>query len=115
MKLLLESSDNFVPQLVTVGNNLKVVAQATTPLDCSNLTWVSPVSILPIAATIHQKNLAVQGIKPYLTTVSFPNGIDDPDLLPTDKTYLPIIRFPTNSENITEKITTGFLDWFCDT
>ena len=108
MKLLSESSDNFVPQLVTVGKNLKIITQATTPLDCSNLIWVSPVSILPIAASIHQKGVEVNGVKPYLTTVSFPNGIDDPDSLPTDKTYLPIIRFPTNSENVTEKITTGF-------
>jgi|GEM_PF-7102418 len=109
MKLIVESSDSFVPQLVTVGRNLAKIDQIKGALDCSNLTWVTPVSILPLAARIYEKRILVADKAPYLNTISFPSGIDDPDLLPHGKTYLPIMRFPTNSEALIEKITTGFI------
>lgn len=111
MKLIQESSDALTPQLITLGKNLNLVlSNEGKIIDCSDLKWVSPLSILPLSATISAKEMTVEGENEYLKTISFPHGITDPGSLPIGKTYLPIVRFSSVSEMLMEKLTSGFIE-----
>lgn len=111
MNLICETSDSFGPQIATLGQNIGIIDGAESSVDCTNLNqWVSPLSLLPLAAAIYEKNLQTSNVGDYLKRLAFPTGIDDPDFIPRRKTYLPIIRFRTNHPAHFEEMTTRFTD-----
>lgn len=103
-------SDNFAPQLSVLGSNLNLLNVAGRPVDCSGLTWITPLSILPLSAVIFEQGIQVVGTSSYLNTIHFPDGIDAPGKIIQQKSYIPIVRFPTTSGVVSEKVTTAFIN-----
>lgn len=108
MAFVSEKSDDFVPQLRALIHNLKIVETVSGPVDCSGLEWVSPLTVLPLAAYLYQKRRRVMGMSGYLQTICFPNGVDRLQNFQTGQTYFPIVRFPNNSIPLLEQLTHNF-------
>lgn len=108
MTFVSEKSDDFVPQLKSLIQNLRTVSSSSGLIDCSSLDWVSPLTLLPLAAHIHKKKQVVSGLGSYLQTVRFPDGVDQIGGFQTGQTYLPIARFATKSIPHLEQFTNHF-------
>lgn len=72
--------------------------------DLSNIKWITPLSILPLANRISDFPAhsivaeAPASTKSYLNTINFPNGSDIGHLRPT-QSYIPILKIPINGQN----------------
>ncbi len=108
MALIAERSDLLLSQIRALQNNLAFISSTAGSIDCSSLEWVNPLTVLPLAATIHDSSREVTDCNAYLKTIGFPNGIDSMSDLSKDRTYLPIVRFPNNDTTILEQLTDGF-------
>lgn len=108
MSLVSEKSDDFGPQLRALIQNLRTVDSSSGSIDCSPLDWVSPLTLLPLAAYIHTKKKMVAGLGSYLQTVRFPDGADQIGGFQMGQAYLPIARFATKSIPHVEQFTNHF-------
>lgn len=108
MVFVAEKSDDFGPQLKVLIQNLRTADSSSGPIDCSSLDWVSPLTLLPLAAHIHAKKKVVAGLGSYLQTVRFPDGADQISGFQAGQNYLPIARFATKSIPHLEQFTNHF-------
>ncbi|HCU25079.1 MAG TPA: hypothetical protein DF383_08680, partial [Deltaproteobacteria bacterium] len=81
MQLIPENSDKISSQLSTLGKNIAIIQTRPLEVDCSNLDWISPVSILPLATLIFSTGIKTSGENQYLKTIGFPGGVEDPHYL----------------------------------
>lgn len=108
MPFVSERSDDFIPQLRALFQNLRCADLMGDPIDLSSLEWVSPLTTLPLAASLHQKGRAVFGLSSYLQTVRFPHGVNEIRDLHEGQTYFPIVSFFTRPTTVLERLTYSF-------
>lgn len=108
MGLVSERSDLLLAQIRSLQRNIESINTTAGPIDCSSLEWVSPLTSLPLAATIYDSSRQVTGCNLYLKTIGFPSGVDNVVDLSQNRTYLPMVRFPNDDPTILEQLTDGF-------
>ncbi len=86
-------------------NNLRYLDSISYGEDChfENIRYITPLSILPVAAVINEKDLVpkipINLCSDYLRTMKFPCGVSDVMDEYQDKTYIPIIHLTIDSSN----------------
>lgn len=94
--LVVNESSNTMSRLRELVQNLEYLQrkQQGDAIDDVNIRFVTPLSIVPLAALINQNHLRYDAERlntSYLQTIHFPEGIEEERLSGT-KTYFPIIR-----------------------
>lgn len=92
----ISSSFDTVSRLSNLIGNLRYLGQQQigASIDISQIGFVTPLSITPVASIINEKCLEhnYQGDISYLNTIRFPEGINEIEKIAIRKTYLPIIH-----------------------
>lgn len=102
---MIQISSNFDTglRLRELFNNLRYLASIPdgVEIQCDNVRYITPISILPISAIINSKGLApnvtIGNCSDYLRTIKFPEGVPFPADEYQNKTYIPIIHLKVNS------------------
>lgn len=110
-------SEEFRPILLTLGENLArlndLKKKETNYIDLGEINWVSPLSILPLAAFLRnkvEKKYPISIIYPedrqcstYLKTIRFYKGISSAQELKKQKSYIPIAAVSGERKNIRQR------------
>ena len=126
IKLNFKRSDLIKPHISSFCYNINIFSnlkkKENNSIDFSELKWVSPLNILPIASLL--SNFQKQGynfnikkinpeIKSYLKTIKFFKGTHSITYLGKNKNYIPIVSLPNNpntNKNTEKKVLSCLID-----
>lgn len=108
-QIVISKNDVMMQRVKDLVNNLSILSDTTDTINLTDVKWITPLSILPLAYKIskiksqHKINIIYpedKNIKSYLKTILFPEGTNNPFLITYGKTYLPIVRIKTNKKSL---------------
>ena len=103
------SKSGYTPERIReLVKNLAILKNVSQKeiIDLSEIRWVTPLSILPVALLIarwQKRGIKVNlptdpSINSYLNTILFPKGTDQPEVIPMGESYFPIVRISTEGK-----------------
>lgn len=114
IKLKFEQGDPIGPTILNLCDNIdqlsKINNKKNNIIDLSEMRWISPLSILPVASLLFElqaKGGELSVIKPnnlntksYLRTIKFFEGAHTIDYLERHRSYIPIVSLPNKPTEV---------------